>query len=44
MRFNTMREQFPNNFVVNFFGSRFSAAQHLEIEEGKSEVPKVEFD
>ena len=44
MRFNTMREQFPNNFVVGFFPGKFNAAQHLQIEEGKSEVPKVSFD
>ncbi len=44
MRFNTMREQFPNNFVVGFFPGKFNAAQHLQIEEGKSEVPVVSFD
>jgi len=44
MRFNTMREQFPNNFVVGFFPGKFTAAQHLQIEEGKAEVPEVSFD
>ncbi|MBT8142597.1 MAG: LemA family protein [Gammaproteobacteria bacterium] len=44
MRFNTMREQFPNNFVVGFFPGKFNAAQHLQIEDGKTEVPKVSFD
>ena len=44
MRFNTLRDQVPNNFVVNFFPGKFSAAQHLQIEEGKSEVPVVSFD
>jgi len=43
MRFNTLREQFPNNFIVGFFPGKFNAAQHLEIEEGKSEVPNVSF-
>lgn len=44
MRFNTLRESFPNNFVVGFFPGKFNAAQHLKIEEGKTEVPKVSFD
>lgn len=44
MRFNTLREQVPNNFIVGFFPGKFNAAQHLKIEEGKSEVPKVSFD
>lgn len=44
MRFNTLREQVPNNFIVGFFPGKFNAAQHLQIEEGKTEVPKVSFD
>jgi LemA protein len=44
MRFNTLREQFPNNIIVGFFPGKFEAAQHLQIEEGKAEVPKVSFD
>lgn len=44
MRFNTMREQFPNNIVSGFFPGKFNAAQHLQIEEGKAEVPKVSFE
>lgn len=44
MRFNTLREQVPNNFIVGFFPGKFNAAQHLQIEEGKAEVPKVSFD
>lgn len=42
MMYNNLREQFPNNFVANWF--TFSPAQLLEIEdEVKREVPKVTF-
>jgi len=42
MMFNNLREQFPSNFIANWF--QFAPAQLLEIEdEAKREVPKVEF-
>ncbi|MCL4131697.1 UNVERIFIED_CONTAM: hypothetical protein GTU68_042509 [Idotea baltica] len=42
MMFNNLREQFPSNFLANWF--QFSPAQLLEIEdEAKREVPNVEF-
>lgn len=42
MMYNNLREQFPSNFLANWF--QFSPAQLLEIEdEAKREVPKVEF-
>jgi len=44
MRFNTLRESFPSNFVASLFTGKFTEAKHLEIEEGKSEVPVVSFD
>ena len=42
MMFNNLLEQFPSNFIANWF--QFKPAQLLEIEdEAKREVPKVEF-
>lgn len=42
MMYNNLCEQFPNNFVANWF--TFKPAELLEIEdEVKREVPKVEF-
>lgn len=42
MMFNNLREQFPSNYIANWF--QFKPAQLLEIEdEAKREVPKVEF-
>ena len=42
MMFNNLREQFPSNFIANWF--QFAPAQLLEIEdEAKREVPNVEF-
>lgn len=42
MMYNNLREQFPSNFVANWF--QFKHAELLEIEdEVKREVPKVEF-
>lgn len=42
MLYNNLREQFPSNFLANWF--QFEPAQLLEIEdEAKREVPKVEF-
>lgn len=42
MLYNNLREQFPSNFVANWF--RFTAAEMLEIEdEAMRKVPKVEF-
>lgn len=44
MRFNTLRESFPSNFIAGMFADKFSQAKHLEIEDGKAAVPKVSFD
>lgn len=42
MMYNNLREQFPSNFLAEWFN--FTPAQLLEIEdEAKREVPKVEF-
>ena len=42
MMYNNLREQFPSNFIADWFN--FTPAQLLEIEdEAKREVPKVEF-
>lgn len=42
MMYNNLREQFPSNFVANWF--QFKAAELLEIEEeAMKRVPKVEF-
>lgn len=42
MRYNTLRESFPNNFFAGWFS--FQAAELLEIEdEAKREVPEVSF-
>lgn len=42
MMYNTMREQFPSNFIANNFN--FGSAELLEIEdEVMRKVPKVEF-
>ena len=42
MLYNNLREQFPSNFVANWF--RFQAAEFLELEdEAMKQVPKVEF-
>jgi LemA protein len=42
MSYNTMREQFPNNFFAGWFS--FMPAELLEIEdEAKREVPQVSF-
>jgi len=42
MMYNNLQEQFPSNFIANWF--QFSPAELLEIEdEVKREVPKVEF-
>ncbi|MBX2849837.1 MAG: LemA family protein [Acidiferrobacterales bacterium] len=42
MMFNNLREQFPSNFISNWF--QFEPAHLLDIEdEAKREVPKVEF-
>ena len=42
MMYNNLREQFPSNFLAEWFN--FMPAQLLEIEdEAKREVPKVEF-
>jgi len=42
MMYNNLREQFPSNFVANWF--QFKGAEMLEIEdEAMREVPKVEF-
>jgi len=44
MRFNTLRESFPSNFVASMFTGKFTEAKHLEIEDGKAEVPVVSFE
>jgi len=42
MMFNNLREQFPSNFIANWF--QFKPAELLEIEDEKmKEVPKVSF-
>ena len=42
MMYNNLREQFPSNFIANWF--QFAPAELLEIEEeSMREVPKVEF-
>lgn len=42
MMYNNLREQFPSNFLANWF--QFQAAELLEIEEeSMRQVPKVEF-
>lgn len=42
MMYNNLREQFPSNFVANWF--QFKAAELLEIEEeAMKQVPKVAF-
>lgn len=42
MMYNNLREQFPSNFIANWF--QFGPAELLEIEdEAMREVPKVEF-
>ncbi len=42
MMYNNLREQFPSNFIADWF--QFKPANLLEIEdEAKREVPKVEF-
>lgn len=42
MMYNNLREQFPSNFLANWF--QFTPAELLELEdEAMKEVPKVEF-
>jgi len=42
MMYNNLREQFPSNFIANWF--QFAPAELLEIEdEAMREVPKVDF-
>ena len=42
MMYNNLREQFPSNFIANWF--QFNSAEFLELEdEAMKEVPKVEF-
>ena len=42
MMYNNLREQFPSNFIANWF--QFSSAELLELEdEAMKQVPKVEF-
>lgn len=42
MMYNNLREQFPSNFVANWF--QFKSAELLELEdEAMKQVPKVEF-
>ena len=42
MMYNNLREQFPSNFIANWF--QFSPAELLELEdEAMKQVPKVEF-
>ncbi len=42
MMYNNLREQFPSNFIANWF--QFKPAELLELEdEAMKEVPKVEF-
>jgi LemA protein len=42
MMYNNLREQFPSNFLANWF--QFKAAEMLEIEDqAMKKVPKVEF-
>jgi LemA protein len=42
MMYNNLREQFPSNFIANWFA--FKSAQLLELEdEAMKQVPKVEF-
>lgn len=42
MMYNNLREQFPSNFIANWF--QFQAAELLEIEdEGMRQVPKIDF-
>ncbi|MFT6407180.1 MAG: LemA protein [Arenicella sp.] len=42
MMYNNLREQFPSNFLANWF--QFKAAELLEIEDqAMKKVPKVEF-
>ncbi len=42
MMYNNLREQFPSNFIANWFS--FQAAELLELEdEAMKQVPKVEF-
>ncbi len=42
MMYNNLREQFPSNFIANWF--QFGSAELLELEdEAMKQVPKVEF-
>jgi len=42
MMYNNLREQFPSNFIANWF--QFKGAELLELEdEAMKQVPKVEF-
>ena len=42
MMYNNLREQFPSNFIANWF--QFTSAELLELEdEAMKQVPKVEF-